>query len=93
MIAMRYGCVPVARATGGLVDTIVDSTPEQENTGFLFEAATPEALAAALSRVLERFSHHKGWETLQRNGMRQDFSWERSAQKYLQEYRELLPAA
>jgi starch synthase len=92
MIAMRYGCVPVARATGGLADTIIDTTNESENTGFLFEAATPEALAAALSRVLERFSVQKGWQSLQHNGMRQDFSWERSAQKYLQEYQDVLSA-
>jgi starch synthase len=92
MIAMRYGCVPVARATGGLADTIIDGGIESKNNGYLFEAATPEALAGALSRVLERFSSQKGWETLQLNGMRQDFSWERSAQKYLQAYQELLPA-
>ena len=91
MIAMRYGCVPVARATGGLADTIIDSEPERYNTGYLFDEATPEALAGALSRVLKRFPSRKGWETLQRNGMRQDFSWKRSAQKYLHEYMALLP--
>ncbi len=93
MIAMRYGCIPVARATGGLADTIIDRQPESGNTGYLFDAATPEALAAALSRVLERFSLQKDWEVIQRNGMRQDFSWERSAKMYLQEYQEVLPAS
>jgi starch synthase len=91
MIAMRYGCVPVARATGGLADTIIDTEPATENTGFLFDDATPEALAEALRRVLKRFKSKKGWQSLQRNGMRQDFSWKRSAQIYLQEYKALLP--
>ena len=90
MIAMRYGCVPVARATGGLADTILDGEPSNENTGFLFEDATPEALAEALRRVLRRFKSKKDWQSLQRNGMRQDFSWKRSAEIYLQEYKALL---
>ncbi len=91
MIAMRYGCVPVARATGGLADTIVDTGSVAADTGFLFDEATSEALAEALSRVLERFASKKDWQSLQQNGMRQDFSWERSAQKYLQVYKTLLP--
>jgi starch synthase len=92
MIAMRYGCVPVARATGGLTDTIIDKGTKND-TGFLFDDATPESLADALSRVLERFSSKRDWQSLQLNGMRQDFSWERSAQKYLQEYKKLLSDA
>ena len=61
MFAMRYGCVPVARATGGLRDTIFDNADPQRSTGFLFESATSEALAAAIRRALAAFADRPGW--------------------------------
>jgi starch synthase len=86
MIGMRYGCIPVARATGGLRDTVIDLQTPETSTGFLFEESTPEALAAALRRALAAYNDRQGWEARQRFGMRQDFSWERSARTYTQSY-------
>ncbi|MDP3185581.1 MAG: glycosyltransferase, partial [Anaerolineales bacterium] len=84
MIAMRYGCVPVVRATGGLKDTVEDG-----RTGFLFEAASPEALVEALRRALAAYPEQEKWRKLQRNGMEQDFSWTKSARQYLAVYQSL----
>ena len=91
MMAMRYGCVPLARATGGLQDTIVDIASSAENgTGFLFKPATPDAFAETLHRALGVYSDEERWSAIQMRGMRQDFSWENSAVKYVKLYRELM---
>jgi starch synthase len=93
MIALRYGCVPVARATGGLCDTIRDDYEKHEkgeSTGFLFTDATPEALTSTLRRALVAYGDPAGWQEIQRRGMSQDFSWERSAREYVELYRELV---
>lgn len=90
MIAMRYGCIPVARATGGLRDTIRDSQSPETSTGFLFEDASPEALASALRRAIAAFGDKSGWLSRQLFAMQQNFSWERSAQAYVQIYQKLL---
>lgn len=85
MIAMRYGCVPVVRATGGLKDTVMDG----EN-GFTFEEAAPAALAEALRRALDLYQKRDRWQALQRAGMSRDFSWSRSARQYAELYRTIL---
>jgi starch synthase len=88
MISMRYGCVPVARATGGLKDTIHDIlTPGA--TGFLFNEATAKALAETLVKAFLKFSDHSEWKKLQLRGMQMDFSWQRSALAYAQLYQTL----
>lgn len=91
MIGMRYGCVPLARATGGLKDTIIDyhSNRREQSTGFLFNQATPLALTGTIERALDVFNDKRRWAGLQRRGMRVDFSWENSARKYLNLYKEL----
>jgi starch synthase len=82
MIAMRYGTVPVVRATGGLVDTVQDSV-----TGFAFHDYSAGALWQALERALYVYRHDAaGWLKLQRNAMATDFSWQRSAEGYQQLY-------
>jgi starch synthase len=86
MIAMRYGCVPIGRATGGLRDTIQDHGLARRSTGFLFVDATPEALALALGRALRVYADASEWRSLQLRGMEQDFSWQRSACQYLELY-------
>jgi starch synthase len=86
MIAMRYGCVPVARATGGLRDTIADFDRSADSTGFLFNEPTPEALAGALVRALHTYARPRAWHGLQSRGMRRDFSWARFARQYLELY-------
>jgi len=88
MIAMRYGCIPVARATGGLRDTIQDELFPGA-TGFLFNKATPKAVADSLVRAFRAFSNQLEWQKLQLRGMQMDFSWQRSALAYAQVYQSL----
>lgn len=90
MIAMRYGCIPVARNTGGLRDTIEDYTLSEFSTGFLFQEATPEALAGAVRRALYVFRHPESWNAMQVRGMEKDFSWKNSALQYEKLYRDTL---
>jgi starch synthase len=82
MIAMHYGCVPVAHATGGLRDTIQDYDQSADSTGFLFDEGSPEDLASALLRALQTYQDPKAWRGLQRRGMGRDFSWSRFAEQY-----------
>jgi len=82
MIAMRYGSVPVVRATGGLADTVQDGI-----TGFTFYDFSAEALFNAIQRATYIYNvDGDGWRRIQTNGMTTDFSWERSAQGYQQLY-------
>jgi starch synthase len=89
MIAMRYGCVPIVRATGGLKDTVFERRGSQTN-GFLFEEASPEVLADAIRRALILYADRPRWQKLQRHGMQEDFSWERSAREYNLLYQKLM---
>jgi len=86
MIAMRYGCVPLARAVGGLRDTIIDSPDPGISTGFLFQNASPHALASAVRRALAEYHNPDEWQARQILGMQQDFSWQRSAIDYANIY-------
>jgi starch synthase len=81
MIAMRYGCVPIVSAVGGLKDTIY-----HDETGFIFEKPTAGRLATAIKKALKVFSDHSRWEAMQKAGMAQDFSWAVSARQYFQLY-------
>jgi len=91
MIAMHYGCLPIARATGGLSDTIQDPTNTDQSTGFLFKRPTSEALSDAIQRALAIFVFNpQGWHAMQIRGMQQDFSWDRSALEYIKQYKLLL---
>lgn len=92
MIAMRYGCVPIARATGGLVDTIINTTGNSTGTGFLFKNAYPSSLKQKLSQALTCYQSPQKWQQIQRNGMMQDFSWRKSAVAYLEKYNQLIKA-
>ena len=82
MIAMRYGSVPVARATGGLADTVQDSI-----TGFMFYDYAWESFWQALERAIYIYNVDRPrWQQIQHNGMLTDFSWSRSALGYQQLY-------
>lgn len=82
MIAMRYGSVPVVRATGGLADTVKDG-----HTGFTFQDYSSDAFWETLSRAIYVYNIDRPrWRNIQMNGMRADFSWERSAKGYQQLY-------
>jgi starch synthase len=85
MIAMRYGCVPVVHATGGLKDTV-----EEDKTGFLFQTERATALLETLKRALAAYASPEIWERFQHNGMMIDFSWSRSAAQYAELYRSLI---
>jgi starch synthase len=85
MIAMRYGCVPLVRAVGGLHDTVTDT-----ETGFVFIDAKVKSFNEALRRALNLYPDHSRWMNLQLAGMLQDFSWSNSAQKYLEVYKKLI---
>jgi starch synthase len=90
MYSMRFGTVPIVRQVGGLADTVVDVNPrtlaDRRATGFVFDAHTPKALAEAVGRAVAAFRDHALWRGLVQTGMRQDFSWTRSAGTYLQLY-------
>jgi glycogen synthase len=82
MIAMRYGSVPIVRATGGLADTVHDSI-----TGFSFHEFNVESFWHAIQRAIYIYNMDKdSWGKIQLNGMMADFSWSRSAQGYQQLY-------
>ena len=82
MYSLRYGTVPVVRAVGGLADTVQDGV-----TGFSFREYHPDALVSALGRAIDAFRAPAQWRALQLEGMRQDNSWDHSAQEYVTIYR------
>jgi starch synthase len=89
LYAQRYGALPVARATGGLVDTIVDCDAQLETgTGFLFEGDDEGALLGATERAIAARAHPR-WPDLVRRVMRLDRGWDRPARRYEQVYRSL----
>ena len=90
MIAMRYGTVPVARATGGLADTVDDYDHlSGRGTGFLFSGRWPSALAECIKRALCVYRDREQWKRLVTSCMKQRFLWKASARRYIQLYREL----
>jgi starch synthase len=92
--SQRYGTIPIVRHTGGLADTVTDTTPETlENktaTGFSFTAPTATALQAAVTRALHHYQDPEAWQQIIANGMKQDFSWKRSAEQYLDLFEKVL---
>lgn len=94
MYAMAYGTPAVARRTGGLADTIVDTNEASLHdgiaTGFLFDGPSSASLMHAMRRALACYKAKDVWESIQRNGMKCDFSWENAAASYLDIYNEAL---
>ncbi len=94
LYAMRYGSVPVVRATGGLRDTVVNLDDSlATGTGFTFDDDTPEALFGAIGRALTAWHKGPDFARVVQRVMRQDFSWNRSAKRYDALYASLFPAA
>lgn len=84
MYSLRYGTLPIVRRTGGLADTVVDRV-----TGFSFEDHSADALVTAVQRALAVYRDGRALLKMQRAAMKQDFSWARSAQQYLELYERL----
>ena len=91
MYSLKYGTIPVVRATGGLDDVIVDFDSDMEKgNGFKFGPPTSEALFKAVKRAVELYHRKDAWEKLVIRAMKCDFSWARSAEKYLSLYRNMI---
>lgn len=86
--SLKYGTVPVVRATGGLDDTI-QAINGKGGTGFKFAEYSPDALLATIRRAAETYRQSKVWRQLMLNGMRKDFSWVASAKEYAKIYQTL----
>ena len=87
MYSMRYGTVPIVRATGGLADTVEEFQPKAgTGSGFLLHEYTPEALRDALERALAAYGKTRAFKNLVTRIMRRDFSWTRAAQEYERTY-------
>ncbi|MDC4224485.1 MAG: glycosyltransferase [Candidatus Manganitrophus sp.] len=90
MMSLRYGTVPVVRATGGLDDTITQFNPDTlKGNGFKFKAYTATAFFRQIQNALSLFREKKKWRALIRNGMEGNYSWDTSAEKYLKLYRRI----
>jgi starch synthase len=87
MYSLRYGTVPVVRATGGLDDTVVDADEQpSRGTGFKFRDYTADALVAATERALAAYKDPRRWRAIQRRAMAEDHSWDVSAREYVKVY-------
>ena len=88
MYSLRYGAVPVVRATGGLDDSVVDPAQSvSAATGIKFQEYSPPALVTAIRKALALYDEPALLRKFRLNGMSQDFSWEKSARHYLRLYR------
>lgn len=84
--SLRYGTVPIVRATGGLDDTVKDYS-EEGGTGFKFKEYSAKALVEKVAEALQVFGNKKAWTELQKRGMKESFSWNEAARKYLDVYK------
>lgn len=93
LYGLRYGTLPLVRRVGGLADTVVDADEHtlaaDTATGFVFDAATADALRTTARRALALFRERTQWQKVQRRAMAQGFSWEEAARQYDDLYREL----
>ncbi|KST64900.1 glycogen synthase GlgA [Mastigocoleus testarum] len=91
MLALRYGCVPIVRRTGGLVDTVSHHDPRNNlGTGYCFDRYEPLDLFTCMIRAWEGFRYQEKWQELQKRGMSENFSWHKSAEQYIKLYRSTL---
>ncbi len=96
LYSLRYGTPPIVRRTGGLADSVLDANGPnlyaRTATGFVFDKAEPRELLRAIDRALNLYARQRVWTDLIETAMRQDFSWTRSANAYLQLYQQVLEA-
>ena len=94
MYSLKYGTVPVVRATGGLSDTIQPWDGEaRTGNGFRFTGESRDAFLAAIHEAMDLNQDRDAWSVIMRNGMNEDYSWGRSAQRYVDLYEELIQAS
>lgn len=91
MYSLQYGTIPIVHRTGGLADTVIGVEPSggtinDDANGFVFHTADTLSLTSTIEQALALFNDKKMWHQLQRNAMRQNFSWEKSAKAYLEIY-------
>jgi len=92
MYSLKYGTVPIVRATGGLDDSIEPwDAAAGKGTGFKFSSYSGAALLSAIQEALKAFKDQARWKKLMLNGMKQDFSWTASAKEYVKIYERLAP--
>ena len=90
MIAMKYGSIPVVRGTGGLLDSVRDrSVDRKHGNGFVFHLFSKVSFLDALTRALLVYENREEWIGLVTRAMKEDFSWKRSSEKYLELYESL----
>lgn len=91
LIALKYGAIPVVRATGGLKDTIVDyDTDPKKGNGFVFEEYNPQVLLNTIKRAIKTYQNKKTWQSLVKRAMNCDYSWASSAKEYVKIYKKLI---
>jgi starch synthase len=93
LLAMRYGALPLVRETGGLADTVVnyDNGPADSGTGFVFNWTEPDALYNTILWALDTYRNQpEAWRRMQKRAMTRDYSWNRSAQTYVDLYRAVI---
>jgi starch synthase len=94
LYSLRYGTIPVVHRVGGLADTVLAVTPytlrSGEGTGFPFPYYTVESLLKAVDRALQHYRQPEVWAQLVRNCMAQDWSWDRSAERYVKMFRKVV---
>ncbi|NEP56166.1 MAG: glycogen synthase GlgA [Symploca sp. SIO2G7] len=91
MLSMRYGCIPIVRRTGGLVDTVSHHDPvNQAGTGYCFDRYEPLDFFTCMVRASEGFRFKEQWQELQKRGMKEYNSWNKSAVDYIKMYKEIL---
>jgi len=91
MYSMKYGTIPIVRATGGLDDTIKNYNPKTgKGNGFKFKNYTSAAMLSKIKEALEIYHSKKDWKKLVSNAMSEDFSWDKSAKEYEKLYQKSL---
>lgn len=91
MIALKYGSIPIVRATGGLLDTVSDYTNHKKNgNGFVFQEFSKVGFLDALTRALSVYENREKWGELVSRAMKEDYSWRRSSKEYLELYKGLI---
>ena len=95
LYGLRYGCVPIVARTGGLNDTVIDANhaalAAKVATGIQFSPVTAEGMLQAIRRAMTLYADQKVWTQLQKQGMKSDVSWEKSAERYAALYSSLAP--